>query len=133
MLISNSLEKRVVTIKVPGTCGEWIQTLADGRECLVSLPINRFTKLKISFKERETAIESQMKLMSKSQEAFQKVGAYLKLSQEILDQIHFEIHERLEIGKGMASSTADITAIMAGLAALMDQPLSSETLVENGL
>lgn len=130
MLKVNPLDKRVVSVKVPGTCGEWVQTVSDGRECLVSLPINRFTKMDISFREKETALESQLGLMPKSQEAFQKVGAYLKLSEEVLNQVHFEIQERLEIGKGMASSTADISAIMTGVAALVDQPLSGEALLK---
>ena len=121
---------RSVVVKVPGTCGEWIQTINGKRECLVSLPINRFTEMKISFKEKRAALKSQSDLMPKSQEAFHKICDYLKVSNTLKTQIHFEIGERLEIGKGMASSTADITAVMAGISALVGETLLSETLLK---
>ncbi len=126
---SEILYKSVV-VKVPGTCGEWIQTINENRECLVSLPINRFTEVKMSFKDRKIALKSQSDLMPKSQEAFDKICGYLKLSKTLKAQIHFEIGERLEIGKGMASSTADITAVMAGVSALVGRTLPGETLLQ---
>lgn len=122
--------KRIVSIQVPGTCGEWIQTVVDQKECLISLPINRFTKLEIRFREMKFALESQNQLMPKSYEAFQKIKSHLKLPESLSQEIYFEFQQRLEIGKGMASSTADIIAIMAGVSALVEMPLSNEMLLK---
>lgn len=130
MLSSVQNNKKLIRIQVPGTCGEWIQTVDEGRECLISLPINRFTILEVGFKEPILALESQRHLMPKSYEAFEKIAAYLNLSDSVKNHIHFEFQQRLEIGKGMASSTADIATVMAGVSTLVDEPISGELLLK---
>lgn len=130
MLSSEQKLKKIVKVRVPGTCGEWIQTVSANKECLISLPINRFTTLEVSYKAPHLALESQSVLMPKSLEAFKKITTFLKLQEGLKDQIYMAFQERLEIGKGMASSTADITAIMTGVSALVEMPVSDEMLLK---
>ena len=52
-----------VCLRIPGTCGEWIQTLDQGKECLVSLPINRYTTVTLRKTTEVLAKQSQAELL----------------------------------------------------------------------
>lgn len=122
-----------VKVRVPGTCGEWIQTLHDqtGKECLVSASIGLYNELIAYEADREIALQSQAHLMPKSKLALKKVASHLGLSQEDLDNIVFCRGEMaLSIGKGMASSTADIAGVMMAVSVLKGSPIEAETLLK---
>ena len=118
-----------VTVQIPGTCGEWIQTVSEGRECLVSLPVNCYTEVTACFAGKDAAKESQRQLMPKSKKALAVIGNYLDLSPENLSKIAVKTSQTLAIGKGMASSTADLLGVMSGVALLHDAEIPPETLL----
>lgn len=118
-----------VTLQIPGTCGEWIQTLRQGRECLVSLPIDEYTQVKVGWASPEAAFRSQLKLMSKSQSALILIGKELEITQKQLANITIDISRQLAIGKGMASSTADLAGIIKGVSSLVDVPITPEQIL----
>lgn len=115
---------RTVGLKIPGTCGEWIQTVYEGRECLVSLPINRYTTVTLTLTDTETALASQAILLPKSRQALSLAGTYCGMTDQALNQVAVTIARELEIGKGMASSTADLYGIMLGLVKLQGMQVS---------
>lgn len=121
---------KTVGLKVPGTCGEWIQTVDQGKECLVSLPINRYTEVHLSLTDVTSAQKSQAILLPKSQQALTKAADYFGISQAWLDQVSVNIIRALDIGKGMASSTADLFGVMLGLSKLFGMEVSIEKLFE---
>lgn len=121
-----------VLVKVPGTCGEWIQTFdaTRGKECLVSLPIDLYNEMKVFFCDEARALGTQKKLMPKSLQAFDSVCRFLNLPTNVKNAIAFEsIQRELHIGKGMASSTADILCILHGVSTLCERPIESEKLL----
>lgn len=120
---------RSVTIQIPGTCGEWIQTVSRGRECLVSLPIDEYTEVKVGWASPEVALRSYLKLMPKSQSALALIGKELALSPKQLASITVDISRELAIGKGMASSTADLAGIIKGVSSLVEVPITPEKIL----
>lgn len=113
-----------VTIKVPGTCGELIQSHYDGTECLISLPIDRYTKIKATYDHEALSCSS---LRPKSLMAFEVICDYLNISLSERKKIGFEISSELETGIGMASSTADVYGIMVAVSLLSEAMLTPET------
>lgn len=112
---------KTVCLKIPGTCGEWIQTVSQGRECLVSLPIDRYTTVTLTRTDTQTALESHALLLPKSRQALSVAAAYCGMTTEALNQVAVTIERELEIGKGMASSTADLYGIMHALVKLQGE------------
>lgn len=112
------MQLKKVCHKIPGTCGEWIQTVHEGKECLVSLPINRYTTVTLEKTDEATAELSQSLLMPKSRRALALAGDYFNIESAELSTVAVTIERALEIGKGMASSTADLYGVMLGLAKL---------------
>lgn len=109
------------TAAFPGTCGELFQGTLGGVPCLVSCPIDRMARLKVTEHFREGVVLPPE--MSKTKKALELVlgkppfqGSSLKV----------ERLSALPEGKGYASSTADILAALYGLAALSDVHLSPE-------
>lgn len=120
-----------VKVSVPGTCGEWIQTVydKDGSECLVSATIGLYNEIVAFETDRATALRSQAHLLPKAKAALVRVSAFLEIERKVLEQIAIYRGEMaLSIGKGMASSTADIAGIMMALSLLSGKPLDPSTL-----
>lgn len=121
-----------VKVRVPGTCGEWIQTFDANRkmECLVSAPINLYNELFAYEAEKEIAWQSQQHLLPKSKLALKVLMAYYNLSQKDVSNIVFCRGEMaLSIGKGMASSTADIAGLMKAVTLLKNIDISESELL----
>ena len=122
-----------IKVRAPGTCGEWIQTydrLTD-RECLVSLPINRYNDMILSYGCGENTDDWVKTLLPKSRKALDLISEHLSLSEADLKPLKITPGTReLAVGKGMASSTADLMGIMKGVAYIYGKPLSSELLLK---
>lgn len=122
-----------VKVKIPGTCGEWIQTRDDktGTECLVSATIGLYNEIIAYEAARDLALQSQMHLLPKSKAALIKVAEHLELEPAQWQNIVFCRGENaLSIGKGMASSTADIAAVMLAVALLKGKSIDVQTLLK---
>lgn len=111
----------VAAVECPGTCGEWVQGFNEGSPFLVDCPINRFTRGKVRLSgqggawripEGKTKVQALLELLKKAYGL--EAGGTLTLNSE------------LPVGKGMASSTADlvVTAAAVMLAANGQMPRS---------
>jgi L-threonine kinase len=99
---------RLTRVKSPATCGELIQGAIDGQDFLINCPIDLFAEV-------ELIAASTQGLEIEGKGDFAKVTAALTRVAELYD---VALNHRLRItspiprGKGMASSTADVTAAL---------------------
>ena len=113
-------------VRAPGTCGEFLQGSIDGQSFLVTCPINRYSY----------ALSNVIQPFSKEFCALQpKSSQARKLVQELVqekkkNQICPPVYVRSDIlqGKGMASSSADISVTAMATALAMDYDLSLKEL-----
>ena len=106
------------TVKVPGSCGELVQGTLDGKPFLVTCPINLFTSVTVSDEFSE-----QIGLGWKAKAMLTKTLEYLGCN--IFD-FGIVVESELPIGKGMASSSADIAAIGKATALALETDLTAE-------
>lgn len=114
------MEFTVGLARCPGTCGEWLQGARQGVPFLIDCPINRFSEARVSLSMHATGWE----LPENKIKAFQVLELLkAKLGLPGLGgKVEFSL--QLPEGKGMASSTADISAVAAAaLVALGEDPL----------
>lgn len=123
--------------KCPGTCGEWVQGAQDGTPFLVGCPINRFVEAKAEIliaesvngdtsnqqRERQDWIWKLPKGKEKTRQALERFARIQNLP-PLTGKIHMQ--SQLLIGKGMASSTADMTAAVSAVAQALTIPWQSE-------
>ena len=118
-------ESAPITVAAPGTCGELIQGWYApwSQPILVSCPIARYSWVTVQLR-RVPEIDAPAGCFKSRQAA--------RLLLDTLGQpdlgATIRIHSQLLPGRGMASSTADIVGVMAGLALALNQPLSPEEL-----
>ncbi len=101
---------RSTRARAPATCGELIQGSIDGHDFLINCPIDLFAEVELT-----DARAPGLEIEGQDEGKFAKVSAALTRVAELYD---VELNHRLWItssiprGKGMASSTADITAAL---------------------
>ena len=98
-----------LTVKVPGSCGELVQGTHGGTPYLVTCPINLYTRVTVTDKHKNI-----IGLGVKSQAALNRTLHYLGKSEF---DFGITLSSELPIGKGMASSSADIAAVCFAVAA----------------
>jgi len=103
---------RRVRVETPGTCGEYIQGWYDGNPCLVSSPIDRYSRITIA--EGPGNLKS---LKPKTQKQVEAVFRRFAIPQQEKEHLNFTMASDIPLEKGMASSTADIAGMAAGLSA----------------
>ncbi len=91
--------------KAPGSCGELVQGTLNGESFHISCPINLYSQVKIVLNDRGKIIGPPDRW--KTKEAIKRTLKFF--SNENLGA-RFEIDSKIPLGKGMASSTADIGA-----------------------
>ncbi len=90
-------------VRVPGSCGELAQGSIDGVRLHVSCPVNRYTWAAPENESQKTRLGLKVrKALHLAQASFGKTFAGT-----------FSLYSDLPVGKGMASSTADIAAALA--------------------
>ena len=101
------------TVSCPGSCGELVQGTADGVNFLVTCPVNLYSRVCVSLSPGK---DQQQQPDSKTWEAVRRTLEYLGERAEVAD---VQVSSQLPVGKGMASSSADISAacMAAALAA----------------
>lgn len=98
-----------LTVRVPGSCGELVQGTHRGTPYLITCPINLYTRVTIT--DKHTNISG---LGVKSQAALKRTLDYLGKTDF---GYGIALSSELPIGKGMASSSADIAAVCFAVAA----------------
>lgn len=106
----------------PGTCGELIQGAINGEDFLINCPINLFSYAEVHASSRSGLHVEDELAFSK----IKKIAAELSGSFDI--ELSHQVHVSSSIprGKGMASSTADISAALQCICNSLDLSISRE-------
>lgn len=110
-----------VTVRVPGSCGELLQGWHRGEPFLVTCPIARYTTVRAA-----ASLQGLIGLGEKARCALQ-----LYLREADIEKFPFgmQLTSELPRGKGMASSSADIAAVLAAASQALGQPLAPEAIL----
>lgn len=114
-------------VRSPGSCGEFIQGSLDGKKFLVTCPINMYSYVYYGRKPNKAMNISF--LPPKSNEARNRVLDKFHLSRNV--SIYLESH--IMKGKGMASSSADISAVALATALSINRMLTLHEIAEIAL
>ena len=105
----------------PASCGEFVQGVLDSEEYLSSYAINLFSVA--TLEEGKEVIHTGPKKSRRAMElVFEKFGIPVDESKKI----SLNINSQIPIGKGMASSTADIGATIKATLSMLDKTLTGE-------
>lgn len=105
----------------PASCGEFVQGILEKEEYLSSYAIDMYSKAEVEEKLNNINIGP-----SKSRHAIEKVFERFDLPIKESKNISLNINSHIPIGKGMASSTADIGATIVATLGLIKKSLTSE-------
>ena len=108
----------------PGSCGEFIQGYAEGTSFMVTCPINRY-----SYAISDFAGEGDF-LPQKAKEAVIRTLKYIHHKN---DNVSIRLKSHIPWGKGMASSTADISAVCQATALNFGVKLSNREIAKIAL
>lgn len=108
----------------PGSCGEFVQGILGGEEVLTSCGVNLYSK--VTLEETKNLEIGPPKSRKALEMLFQKFSLDLKDAQSISIIIESDIPK----GKGMASSTADISGVLEAGLKLINKTLTREELGE---
>lgn len=89
-----------IKVKAPGSCGELVQGTINGVNFLITCPVDWYSEITV------TDAASQVEVDPKTSAAVTKTFEYLNVSRNI----GLTVKSDLPVGKGMASSSADISA-----------------------
>ena len=111
-----------IVVRVPGSCGELVQGWADGQPFLGTCPIDKYTIVEVS-----SGFSGQYGLGEKSQLALS-----LTLSRLGKKEFPYGIRLTSELprGKGMASSSADIAAVVVAVMEAFGRPWNAQLIME---
>ncbi|MDB4077049.1 hypothetical protein N9537_04335 [Porticoccaceae bacterium] len=121
-ILSPEMDIAPLYVKAPGTCGELMQGAIDEQDFLVNCPINLFSQAKVQ------AI-ADAGLYLNNENRYTKIRDTIALAAE---ECRFPLNHSLEIhsdiprGKGMASSSADITAAFEAVCRCSNVSLTAE-------
>ncbi|MGI6109798.1 MAG: GHMP kinase [Eubacteriaceae bacterium] len=113
---------RVCSARAPGTCGEYIQGIIHGEPCLVSSPVNLYSRAQAWIDDRE----GNRICGDKTERAVNLLAQRFELPAFQMDHLHLEVCSEIPQLKGMASSTADICAAVTATAGCFDLRLTPE-------
>ncbi|MFW5787432.1 MAG: hypothetical protein ACOC21_02960 [Halanaerobiales bacterium] len=104
---------------VPGSCGELAQGRLNNKDFLISCPINRYSQVRVVLDEDIAGIEASGDY-SKTIDAVELLLEYFDLKDM---GARLYVKSELLRGKGMASSTADISAALAAVFRALNQQI----------
>lgn len=116
----------------PGTCGEWIQGAKGGTPFLIDCPINRYVELEtycVTLPGKENSEWQISPQKTKTEKALMLLAQHIGLNFKGTVKFHSE----LPVGKGMASSSADLSAAMASVLTSLGHSWKPEDLAEIAL
>lgn len=115
---------KVVQVLSPGSCGEFIQGVYGGEPCLVSCPVNLYSRITIQ------EGPAQRMLSDKAVRMLELIFNAYGLPRAEKHRIDITLTSEIPLEKGMASSTADIAGLAAGLNAYYGLGMDSRRLSE---
>jgi L-threonine kinase len=108
----------------PGSCGELIQGIIGEKELLVSYAINRYSRVTLIETDNDFHRQGPVKARKALQLAYEHMGIPVHRSHKI----YIDMQRELPVGKGMASSTADIGSVIAAASSLSGIELNEEAI-----
>ena len=119
----------------PGTCGELAQGMLDGIVCMVTCPIDLYSKATVELSPSSPVITSEAGIYGSpdSPKACRAARATLDYLGAVGMNVRLSLDSCLPRGKGMASSTADVSAAIVATAAAMERELSADQISEIAL
>ncbi|MEG0856330.1 MAG: serine/threonine protein kinase [Terrisporobacter sp.] len=105
----------------PASCGEFVQGILEDEEYLSSYAIDMFSIASLEEKQININLGP-----NKSRKALEKVFERFNIPLKESKNISLYIKSNIPVGKGMASSTADIGATIRATLSLMNKDLSNE-------
>lgn len=117
--------KATFKVRTPGSCGEFIQGFYGGQEMLISYGIDLYSDVIF----REGAYEPDI-MGRKTAQAIDLFFERTGCSRELLNRYQIEVCNQIPLGKGMASSTADIAGVLFGLHHLYELSTSPEDIAK---
>lgn len=118
-----------IRARCPGTCGEMVQGMTKGCYFLVTCPLNMFSTVEVELKKRRNTVVPPLG----RKKAGLAVELVLKRAGAKNWGANISINSQIPIGKGMASSSADIAAAAAAAFYLIGIEPSFDLLADIGL
>ena len=112
-----------VVVKVPGSCGELIQGFYGKNEMLVSYAIDCYSTVTLTESKHHKLCMDHIN--AKAVVALKKACDHFKLDH---NGFSVDISSEIPVGKGMASSTADIVGVLAAVSVYAGQNPSAQWL-----
>ena len=114
-----------VTVKAPGSCGDLAQGTINGKNFLITCPIDVYSEVTVT-NDGYTPPNIGSKVLT----AIDKTMHYLHIKGS---PFHVSVRSDLPLGKGMASSSADISATCQGIALSVGKELSPDEIADIAL
>jgi L-threonine kinase len=119
---------RSITYKVPGTCGELVQGAVNGRYFHITCPVDIYSYVSVSC----GITGAGGRCMTGKWKSISAVHKTLERFNAAAD-IDLEIRSDIPAGRGMASSTADVTGACLGAADLLNKNISPDEVAQIAL
>ena len=120
---------RKASASAPGTCGEFAQGMLEGILCMVTCPIDMRSTATVELSPGSGRISAP----KDSPKASQAVLSTLEWIGESAVDARLQLNSDIPRGKGMASSTADVSAAIVATAAAAGRSLTAEQIAEIAL
>jgi L-threonine kinase len=117
------------TVRVPGSCGELVQGMIGGKNFLITCPIDCYTDVTVELDTAEKPLFNNL-YRQKACLAVHKTLQYFNQSKR---NFQVNVSSMIPIGKGMASSSADIGAACLATAACLGQQLTLQEIASIAL
>lgn len=105
----------------PASCGEFVQGFLEEDEYLSSYPIDIFSVATLEETKNDVKLGPK-----KARKAIEIVFDYFNIPIEDTKNISLTIDSKIPVGKGMASSTADIGSTIKATLSMLDKTLTGE-------
>jgi len=116
----------IIRVKAPGSCGELVQGTIAGRSFLVTCPINLYSEVEINTSQQSLEVSAGDKI----KKAIIKTLKYCNITDF---NCHITVRSELPQGKGMASSSADISAACQAAALSVGNKLTADQIADIAL
>lgn len=121
---------RCYSVRMPGTCGELVQGALDGVTFHVTCPIDIYSRVSVEVEMGSAEAIEVAQGKWKARRSAEKTAAHLKLAPM---RTRIGISSDIPVGKGMASSTADVAGASYALAKAAGANLSADEIARIAL
>ncbi|MFH2070449.1 MAG: hypothetical protein ABIJ11_04480 [Elusimicrobiota bacterium] len=108
-----------IRVKTPGTCGELVQGMIDGNKFHITCPVNIFSCVSVSGDGSNGSSGGSRTLPSNKWKTQRAVEKTLQLFKSTGENISVSVSSEIPEGRGMASSTADVTGACLAVSAFL--------------